>query len=228
MMAKRAVSHRTMQSFYTRSYFAFIRARFFSEISPIYLSISAKSVRIFRTFPITEWNLQHKSWGRCVLRDFVMLLLLRPRKLAIVHDCRGFTLVEMLVAMGLFMVLSGIAVMNLKELDDPLVNGSAQLAAFFKQVRARAVSSTLAYTAVPVSGDRVETRYGTTCSDASPISDNSLVLELPNGATITDTDWTLCYTARGLPDGNLTVEVYDGGGNYRTVEVFLGGAVRVQ
>ncbi len=143
-------------------------------------------------------------------------------------DARGFTIVECLVAMGLFMVLSGIAVMNLKELDDPVVNGSAQLAAFFKQVRAQAVSSTLAYTAVPVSGDRVETRYGSTCADTATTDDDSLVLELPTGASILDTDWTLCYSARGLPDGNLTVEVYDGGGNYRTVEVFLGGAVRVQ
>lgn len=140
----------------------------------------------------------------------------------------GFTLFELVVALGVSGVLMAVAIISLKELDDPLKNGSAELASFFKQARAKAVSTTTAYTIVPVSSTRLETQWADKCSDVSQTSDPQLVLELPTGAALTDSSWTLCYNSRGLPDGNLTVEVNDGGGDYRTVEVFLGGAVRVQ
>jgi len=143
------------------------------------------------------------------------------------ENCSGFTLIEVLVTLSLAFILSMIAIMNLKELDNPLTNGSAQLASFFKQVRSRAVSSTLAYTIYPSTSDRIETRFAERCSDGTTTDDDTLVLDLPTGASLTDTDWTLCYSARGLPDGTLEVEVYDGEGQYKTVEVFLGGAVRV-
>lgn len=144
-----------------------------------------------------------------------------------VRSAAGFSVLELLVVMGLVTVLGGIAVMNLKELDDPLKNGSEQLAAFFKQARAKSVATTSAYTITPTSGRTFETHYGSSCSDLVTTDDPSLSLELPAGAYVTDTSWTLCYSARGIADGNLTVEVRDLDGEYKTIEVFLGGAARV-
>lgn len=140
----------------------------------------------------------------------------------------GFTLIELMVTLGVSGILSGMALMGIKELDDPLKNGSAQLASFFKQVRARSLSSTQAYTLVPDGHYGVQTQHADKCGDSPQVVDATLRLDLPTGASIPDVDWSLCYNARGLPDGNLEIEVYDGRGQYRTLEVFLGGAVRVQ
>ena len=140
----------------------------------------------------------------------------------------GFTLFELVAALGLSAVLMGLAAMALKDLDDPLKNGSAELASFFKQTRARAVSTTSAYTIIPVSSTRVEAQFSAKCSDVDQTADARMVLDLPDGAQLADSSWSLCYNSRGLPDGNLTFTVNDGGGDFRTVEVFLGGAVRVQ
>lgn len=144
-----------------------------------------------------------------------------------IHTERGYTIFELIATMSLLLVLGSIAVMNLKELDDPLANASAQLASFFKQARSRAVSTTFAYTVRPVSSDRIEVTYAPLCSDADQTDDTTLALDFPTGAYLTDSSWFLCYNARGLPDGNLSVEVYDGDGEYKTVEVFLGGGVRI-
>ena len=140
---------------------------------------------------------------------------------------RGFSIFEVVATMGLMSVMAGVSVMNLKVLRDPLKNGSEQLSAFFKQVRAKAVATTSAYTIVPTSSGSFITRYSSSCSDAGTTDDANLTTELPSGAYVTDTDWTLCYSPRGIADGNLTVEVRDLDGQYKNLEVFLGGAVRV-
>ena len=141
---------------------------------------------------------------------------------------RGFTFLELIVTMGLAMVCSTTAVMNLKELNDPLRNGSAELVSFIKQVRGRAISTTSAFTIVPVSSTQFKAQFASKCSDVDVEDDDRLVLNLPTGAYITDTDWALCFNARGLPDGTLEVTVRDQDTDYKTIEVFLGGGVRMQ
>jgi Tfp pilus assembly protein FimT len=140
----------------------------------------------------------------------------------------GFSLVELLVVMGLTMILIGIAVTNLKQLDNPLQNGAAQLLGFIKQVRAKAISSTSAYVIQPFSSTRLITRHGTTCSDPNMTADSRAVLDLPSGAHLTSTNWNLCFSTRGFPDANIEIQLQDVGGSNKTVELMLGGAVRIQ
>ncbi|MCB0310171.1 MAG: prepilin-type N-terminal cleavage/methylation domain-containing protein [Bdellovibrionales bacterium] len=142
----------------------------------------------------------------------------------------GFTMFELIMTLGLSLVISGIAAMNLKELDDPLKNGSAQLEGFFKLARAKATSSTSAYTVMPENSGNLITKFSPTCGTPleEQVEDPNLRLEFPTGAFLADTDWTLCYDSRGLPDGNLAVEVYDQDGDVKTVQVYLGGGVRIE
>ena len=141
---------------------------------------------------------------------------------------RGSSIVEMLVVLGLIGSMLGIAIMNMKELEDPLQTGASQLAAFIKQVRAEAISSTLAYTIKPASTSKIITVYAAKCSDTDTTSDTKVALELPNGAHLASTTWDLCFNSRGLPDGNIDIEMHDIGSQSKTVEVMLGGAVRIK
>lgn len=138
----------------------------------------------------------------------------------------GFSLLEMLVALSVVGAISGIAVMNLRSLSSAAENGAAQLLGFFKQARAKAISTTSAYFVVPTSSSEVITRVGTSCSDAAPVADPALELSLPSGASLSDTTWSVCFTSRGLSDSNFSVTVLDTQSGSKTVEVLLGGGVR--
>ncbi len=139
----------------------------------------------------------------------------------------GFTLLEMMAVVAIFTVMSGIAIINLKEFSRPSENGAAQLLGFLKQARARALSTTSAYFVQPSTTTRIITKYGVNCSDASPVTDSTLVMNLPTGATLGATNWVICFTSRGLSDSNTTVDVNDAQGS-KTIEVLLGGGVRIQ
>ena len=143
-------------------------------------------------------------------------------------SCRGFSITEMVVAMGLASSLMGVAAMNMKKLEDPLQSGSAHLSSFIKEVRAEAISSTLAYTIKPVSSTKIITTYANKCSDTTQTTDPRVILNLPSGANLSNTSWDLCFTARGFPDGNIDVSLQDIGHQTKTVEVMLGGAVRIK
>ena len=144
------------------------------------------------------------------------------------HRTRGYSVIELLTVLGLIAVLSAIAVMNLKEFDDPLQNAIHQLTGFLKQVRAEAISSTSAYTILPSGSARLITKKGKLCSDPSPVFDTRVVLDLPTGAHLADTEWTLCFDSRGLPDANLEIDLSDAAAGLKTIEIMLGGAVRIK
>jgi len=141
---------------------------------------------------------------------------------------RGFSLLEMLATLSLMGVLSAIAVSNIKELDDPLKNATAEAIGFMKQVRARAISTTSAYEIYPTSTTSIVTRYSNACSDAvgDKTADPKVVLGLPDGAFLSDTNWSICFSSRGFPDGNIQIVMEDNDGEDRTVEIYLGGAVK--
>lgn len=140
---------------------------------------------------------------------------------------RGITLVELVMAVSLMSVVMGIAVANIKNFQDPLQSGADQMAAYFRQVRARGMSATLAYTVGPTSNRNLSASYSNKCSDATKTLDSSQDTSLPSGATLSDTTWTVCFNSRGLPDANLVVTLQDVDGRTKDVEVYLGGAVKV-
>lgn len=142
----------------------------------------------------------------------------------------GFTLLELLMVMLLTSILSYVGVYNLKEMASPIEDASTSTVSFLKIVRARALSTTSAYTVYPVSSTRLAARSSARCDD--PIGettiDPTLQLNFPAGAQLLETAWTVCFTARGLAATDQTFQLRDIAGQTRTVEVLLGGSVRIQ
>ena len=142
----------------------------------------------------------------------------------------GFSILEILVTFSMVGILTGIAVSNLRTLENPVFTGANQVMGFVKQARAKAIATTSAYTIYPSSSTTISARYGKTCADVDTIEDPKLSLELPDGAAFTDTTWSLCFASRGLPTENRQIYVSSLSDSTQTlgVEVYLGGAVRVQ
>ncbi|RMG39432.1 MAG: prepilin-type N-terminal cleavage/methylation domain-containing protein [Candidatus Dadabacteria bacterium] len=141
---------------------------------------------------------------------------------------RGFTLLELLVTLSLSGVLMGVALFNIKELDDPLKNSAALSASYLKQVRARAISTTSAYRIRPLSENVIIAESAKNCSATSWTSDNSLKFNLPDGTHLESVNWSVCISGRGMPEKALQFQISDTAGNTRQVELFLAGAVRYQ
>ncbi len=133
----------------------------------------------------------------------------------------------MLIVLGMMGILMGIGATNLAVLDNPLQNATNEVAGFLKQARARAVSSSTAYRVYPTNARQLVAEFGLSCDDPSPQLDVNLHLDLPKGVSIPDTNWEICFTSRGLATSSPTLYFYGPDYATKSVEVFLGGAVRV-
>ena len=140
----------------------------------------------------------------------------------------GSGVIEILAVVSFMSLLLVIAGANLQALNSSSQNGAATLLAFFKTARTKAISTTVAYRIQPLSATQIVTRFGADCDEATvTFPDPDLSLDLPDGAIVTNTDWTLCYTPRGVSDDNFTISVFDLDNRSKTLEVLLGGAVRL-
>jgi prepilin-type N-terminal cleavage/methylation domain-containing protein len=138
---------------------------------------------------------------------------------------QGFSVVELMATLVLIALMTSVAAINLRQLDNPLQDGTAQLVSFMKQARAKAVATTSGYFVRASSASRIVADVGENCADLSPTPDTDLVLDLPDGVILTDTAWAICLDARGFADDNITITLTDGDKS-RDLEVFLGGAIR--
>lgn len=139
----------------------------------------------------------------------------------------GFSLIELVVALAIVSIMLGIAGANLKEMVNPAQNASAEVAAFMKQARARAISTTSAYTVEASSPRQLIAKFGINCSDVNTTNDDTLIVNLPDDVTLTSTTWSICFSSRGLADSNIVVSLEDAYGSAESIEVYLGGAVEI-
>ena len=137
----------------------------------------------------------------------------------------GFTILELIVAVALLGVLMGLAAFEFHDIENPANNGAAQLASFFKETRAKAIASTLAYTISAASNTKVVTTKGKSC-EATQTADNLQSLTLPSGSRLLQMDWSICYNARGISNGSADIHIADDDSE-KVVQVVLGGGVRV-
>ena len=140
----------------------------------------------------------------------------------------GFSLIEIMATMALMGIMLAMVAPNLKVLNDPLQNATEQSIGFFKKTKARAVATTSAYLVEANGQFQIKTSYANTCNalPADFQDDPDLVLDLPTGVQLADTAWSICFSSRGLADQNLIIPMSDVDLDTRSVEVFLGGAVR--
>ena len=143
---------------------------------------------------------------------------------------QGASLLQLVAALALMAVLSTIAVSNLKQSANPLADASFQATHYLRLVRSRAISQTLTLQVLPTSSTRLEAREVERCSDTSGETSNvlDLALAFPDGAWMTEIDWTVCFTARGLADENILFGITSTSGASRTAEIALGGGIRIQ
>ncbi len=144
------------------------------------------------------------------------------------RDEAGFSLYELLLVLALSGILMSAAVDNLKILDRQLSTSSEELLAFLKRTRAKAIASTSAYTIEPISNSHVIVRVSAQCGAGPYATDSSLSLRLPAKVTFDNTSWSSCFSSRGLASSDSEILMRDTEGNSKTIELFLGGAVRVQ
>jgi prepilin-type N-terminal cleavage/methylation domain-containing protein len=142
-----------------------------------------------------------------------------------VRNQRGYSLLELLVVISLVGVIMGTATIAMKDFSNRAGNGAAELVAFLKRSRSKAMVSTLAYTVTPVSSSVIKTTYGASCT-AAQTDDTSMRLTLPSGAALTNTSWSVCYSTRGLANQSYDLVVSDQNGS-KTVRIVMGGGVKV-
>ena len=152
------------------------------------------------------------------------------RNSPIYDDQSGFTLVNMLTTLSLIAILSAIAISDLKEVNSPLVDSSFQITHFLREARSKAMSKTVTVKVSPISAYSIKAEQGNSCSPTETFTPLSPTMQsnLPNGASLTDTTWEICFTKRGLASQSSLFLIQDEEGQTRTVEVALGGASRIQ
>lgn len=139
----------------------------------------------------------------------------------------GFSVIEMIVTLGLMAVITGIAISNIKALENPLADASFQMSHYIRLVRARAISRTTSVIIQPSSPSEVIAFSSDSCNgEMAQIEE--LTLRFPEGATLSDTDWTVCINQRGLSDTNIIFELQNQEGKVRSIELALGGGVRIR
>lgn len=136
-------------------------------------------------------------------------------------------MIELITVIAFIAIISATAVSNLKVLNDPLADASFTVSHYLRLARARAISQTQFVRVVPVSTTDIGAQVGTSCDEATtPVPE--LSTQFPKGSFMNDIEWEVCFTPRGLSADNLAFLIRDVDGHTKTVEVALGGGVRIQ
>lgn len=139
----------------------------------------------------------------------------------------GFSIFELIVAMGLFGILSAVAIINLKELDSPLVTSAANLGHYFRLARVQAIAQTKSILIQPESNKQLSAATASNCAAEEFTAIDDLDLELGDDVYLGSIDWSVCFTQRGQVDEAVTFTLNSNEGS-RVVEIALGGGVQIQ
>lgn len=133
---------------------------------------------------------------------------------------------EMMTVLAMIIIITGIALFNFRGLRNPQNASAMEIMSFIKQARSKAVASTQAYTVSANSITKIIAKYSASCSSGNLTTDPLMVVNLPHGASLQNTTWTVCFEARGFSRSAVNIVVTQDGVT-KTVQVVLGGAVRV-
>lgn len=142
------------------------------------------------------------------------------------HNQQGSSLIELFTVLAISSLLLGIGVMNVTALEGNARNTASELASYFRQARARAMSTTSAVRVRPESQNSIVMESAVDCS-AETFTTLGTPMTLSRISVMPDSDWLVCYNSRGIADDSPVVQFYDTRGTSSSVEVFLGGSARV-
>jgi prepilin-type N-terminal cleavage/methylation domain-containing protein len=140
-------------------------------------------------------------------------------------DCSGFTLIEMMVAIGVGMLLMAIAIPNFTSVLPRLrLNDAArQVATELAQVRMKAIAQSIPFQINFAPTSYVIQRCNGACADFGG------TMALPQGITITPPPTAPQFQSRGNIAGAATVSIQlDGGGANIWVCVMIVGRINIQ
>ena len=138
----------------------------------------------------------------------------------------GVTLVELLAVLALIGTLVVIATLTVAPMEDPLRAGSQQVEGLIRQTRARAAATMTVHRVRPLFNGLLVVEHAAACSSGSWTADPQFDLTLPNGVTLTDTSWSICFGSRGTAMANQTLTLTDVESRSQQLEILMGGVVR--
>ncbi len=142
-------------------------------------------------------------------------------------DQKGITLLELLTVLTVLSIMVAVAIPNIKVLDDPLKNATSSSLIFLQLARAKAISRTQYARVYPAFNNQIITAFGSDCDSATDI-DPSVQYNFPQGASLSSTLWSVCFTPRGFSQTNTSFEINNLAERASVVEVSLGGGAREQ
>ena len=136
-------------------------------------------------------------------------------------------MLELLVVVAILGIAAMIMALNLRPAEAPVQTAARLVEGFILQARSMAIATTSAYRVTPDGADRLVVEYAGDCSDSTWTPEPDTVLELPDGVTMADTGWSVCFSRRGISTANVTVTLNHPERGTSRVEVLLGGGTRV-
>lgn len=183
-----------------------------------------------------------RLWHNCFVRTFQQLrkIFISVRNIrniyGIYHNQNvnlqlGTSVLELVVVLGTSSAMLGMAVANYDVLNNPLQNSTNQTIGFFKQVRAKAVSSTSAYRVEQLNDLTLITKTAPSCDslESEFFVDTKLSLEIEKEVRFVTSSFSLCFNARGFADTNKTLPLITRTGilDYANVVIPLGGGAKI-
>lgn len=139
----------------------------------------------------------------------------------------GLTLLELLVVVAIIGMSVSVAAFNLEPLESPLQSATTLTESFARQARLNAIATTSAYRIIPFSSSRLAAQTASSCAATTWTTDPDMRLDLPTGVTFESTDWSACFSSRGISSTNVTATLQHDTYGSADVEVLVGGTTRV-
>jgi len=144
-----------------------------------------------------------------------------------VREESGATLIELMVVVGIMAIAALTFTLNLRPAEAPLQTATRLTEGFILQARSTAIATTSAYRVVPSDDDTLIVEYADDCDDATWTTEPHTVLDLPDTVSMTATDWSVCFSRRGISSSNVVVTLTDSELDSSQIEVLLGGGIQV-
>lgn len=153
----------------------------------------------------------------------------RERKTKFCHYVKnsGITLLEVLVVFSVIGILLGVALYGIQGTKNPLSNAVFSIEQFIRLARAKAISGTQSVKISPASDTTLQASAGKSCT--GELTDlSNLRLTLPKETALGDTSWSICFNARGIADTSISFTVVGPNSSIKTVNIALGGGVKIE
>lgn len=140
---------------------------------------------------------------------------------------RGVSLVELLAVLAIIGIGLGAASLYVSPMEAPLQTSVELFQGTLRAARLKALATTSACRVAPIDPTHVAVWVADHCSDTFWTADDRLELELPRDVVLTAVDWSVCYSGRGVADGNTVVGFSHPEHGSMGVEILLGGTTVV-